>query len=363
MENKTPHETLLQYPVARRFMAGFEGTKLPSAMRELLAQGLAGVAVYARNFTNVEGLARLNEEILAAANGRVLIGMDQEGGTRFSLPVPFTQWPSPAELGALGDENAVRDVARAIGRELSAVGCNLNFAPMLDLHINPSSPVTMVRSFGADPAAVGCMGAAFLAGLADARILGCAKHFPGHGDTFVDPHKNLPVFHGAAERLDQVELIPFEAAIAAGAATIMTAHILLPKIDTEFPASLSRTMLTNTLRERMKFQGLILADDLGMGAITKRFAVGEASVATFSAGTDIAMLCHDTGLIPDAFLATTHAVQQGILCEGEWVAAGERIERVLSAIKPAKTNSLDVVGCAEHQELSARVREKIARGN
>ena len=157
-------ESLGKIPVARRFMAGFEGTTLPSAMRELLAQGLAGVAVYARNFTNIEELARLNEEILAAANGRVLIGMDQEGGTRFSLPAPFTQWPSPAELGAMGDENAVRDVARAIGRELSAVGCNLNFAPMLDLHINPSSPVTQVRSFSNDPALVGRMGAAFLGG-------------------------------------------------------------------------------------------------------------------------------------------------------------------------------------------------------
>jgi beta-N-acetylhexosaminidase len=355
-------ESLGKIPVARRFMAGFEGTTLPSAMRELLAQGLAGVAVYARNFTNIEGLARLNEEIRAAANGRVLIGMDQEGGTRFSLPAPFTQWPSPAELGAMGDENAVREVARAIGRELSAVGCNLNFAPMLDLHINPSSPVTQVRSFGNDPALVGRMGAALLAGLADTGVLGCAKHFPGHGDTYVDPHKNLPVFHETAERLEQVELVPFSAAIAAGVATIMTAHILLPKIDAEFPASLSRKMLTKTLRERMKFQGLILADDLGMGAITKRCTPSDAAVATFAAGTDIAMLCHDTGLIPDAFLATTHAVQQGILRQEEWIAAGERIERVLASLGKAKTNSLDVVGCAEHKDLAAQLREKIARG-
>jgi beta-N-acetylhexosaminidase len=356
-------ESLGRFPVAQRFMAGFEGTALPTAMRELLAQGLAGVAVYARNFTNIEGLTKLNEEIRAAANGRALIGMDQEGGTRFSLPAPFTQWPSPADLGALGDENAVRDVARAIGRELAAVGCNLNFAPMLDLHINPSSPVTMVRSFSPDPELVGRMGAAFLAGLSEAGILGCAKHFPGHGDTFVDPHKNLPVFHGTAERLDQVELVPFASAIAAGVATIMTAHILLPKIDAEYPASLSRIMLKNTLRERMNFQGLILADDLAMGAITKRYTPSEAAVATFSAGTDIAMLCHDESLIPDALAATTHAVEQGILCEGEWIAAGERIEGVLASIRRVKTESLDVVGCAEHRELAARLHEKIARGN
>jgi beta-N-acetylhexosaminidase len=356
-------DRLRGFPVARRFMAGFEGTTLPRGMRELLAQGLAGVAVYARNFTNIQELAKLNEEIRAAANGPVLIGMDQEGGTRFSLPAPFTQWPSPAELGALGDADAVREIARAIGRELSAVGCNLNFAPMLDLHINPSSPVTMVRSFGADPALVGRMGAAFLAGLTDTGVLGCAKHFPGHGDTYVDPHKNLPVFHGTAERLDQVELVPFAAAIAAGAATIMTAHILLPKIDAEFPASLSRTMLTTVLRQRMNFQGLILADDLGMGAITKRYASGEAAVATFAAGTDIAMICHDSALIPEALAATEQALAQGKLSLEEWTEAGERINRVLATIGPSNKISLDVVGCAEHQAIATRLREKIARGN
>jgi beta-N-acetylhexosaminidase len=363
LSSRTKPEDLAKFPVARRFMAGFEGTTLPREMRELLAQGLAGVTVYARNFTNIEGLARLSEEIRAAANGPVLIGMDQEGGTRFSLPAPFTQWPSPAELGALGDENAVREIARAIGRELSAVGCNLNFAPMLDLHINPSSPVTMVRSFGKDPALVGRMGAAFLAGLAETGVLGCAKHFPGHGDTYVDPHKNLPVFHGTAEQLDQVELVPFAAAIGAGAATIMTAHILLPKIDAEYPASLSRILLTNTLRERMNFQGLILADDLGMGAITKRYAAEEATVATFAAGTDIAMLCHDSALIPEALAATARALEAGKLSLEEWNVAGGRINRVLGTVDRPNKLSLDVVGCAEHQALAIRLREKIARAD
>jgi beta-N-acetylhexosaminidase len=239
----------------------------------------------------------------------------------------------------------------------------LNFAPMLDLHINPSSPVTMVRSFGADAELVGRMGAAFLEGLAETGVLGCAKHFPGHGDTYVDPHKNLPVFHGTAQRLAEVELVPFAAAIAAGAATIMTAHILLPKIDAEYPASLSRTMLTDTLRERMNFQGLILADDLGMGAITKRYALGEAAVATFAAGTDIAMICHDATLIPEAFAATARAVEEGKLSAEEWKMAGKRINRVLAGISASAKTSLDIVGCAEHQALSTSLREKIARGH
>ena len=361
MSIRTPREALRKFPVARRFMVGFEGTTLPHEIRELLEQGLAGVAVYARNFNNVEELTRLLSEIRGTADEPVLIGMDQEGGTRFSLPTPFTQWPSPAEFGALDDENEVRKAARAMGRELSAVGCNLNFAPMLDLHLNQASPVTQVRSYGADHALVGRMGAAVLAGLNDAGILACAKHFPGHGDTFVDPHRNLPVFHGTAERLAEVELVPFADAIAAGVATIMTAHILLPKIDAEFPASLSRKMLTDTLRERMKFQELILADDLGMGAIAKRYAPGEAAVATFAAGTDVAMICHDAAQIPTAIEATTRAVEEGKLSLEEWVTSGKRIDRVLAGISQPKINSIHVVGCAEHQALSTRLREKIAR--
>ena len=137
----------------------------------------------------------------------------------------------------------------------------------------------------------------------------------------------------------QVELVPFAAAIAAGVATIMTAHILLPKIDAEFPASLSRTMLTKTLRERMKFQGLILADDLGMGAITKRCTPSEAAVATFAAGTDIAMLCHDTGLIPDAFLATTQRGAARNIVSGR-MDCGGRADRARACVAWAKQKQI-----------------------
>jgi beta-glucosidase-like glycosyl hydrolase len=161
--------------------------------------------------------------------------------------------------------------------------------------------------------------------------------------------------------MKETELVPFAAAIAAGVATIMTAHILLPKIDAEHPASLSRTMLTDNLRTRMKFGGLILADDLGMGAVANRYPPAEAAVATFAAGTDIAMLCHDTSLIAPAIKTTAEALESGKLSSEEWKSAGTRINRVLAGLKWPKKTSLDVVGCAEHQALSAKLREKIAR--
>ncbi len=360
MPNPNTKELLKKYPVARRFLAGFQGTSLPAQLRKWLGEKLAGVAIYPRNFQSIEELSALTAEIQSLARGRVLIGIDQEGGTRFSLPEPFTQWPSPSELGNLGDANAVKHVARAIGHELAAAGINLDFAPMLDLHVNAESPVTQVRSFGSDPHLAGRMGAAFLQGLDSAGVLGCAKHFPGHGDAQVDPHEDLPVYHGDADRLAQADLVPFAAAIAAGAPTIMTAHILLPKIDAANPASLSRKILTGILREQMHFNGLILADDLAMGAIARRHAPGEAAVATFAAGADIAMLCHDVSQVAPAINETVRALEEGKLSAEEWIAAGQRIEKTLEKIHPAAQSNPKIIGCAEHRALAEDLRERIA---
>lgn len=358
MNDSRAFELLETFPARRRFLPGFQGTALPAFLREQLAQGLAGVVLYPRNFASAIDLLTLTSEIRAAAPGPVLIGIDQEGGTRFSLPSPFTQWPSPAEFGALGDLEAVRSAGEAIGRELAAAGCNLNFAPMLDLHINPASPVTHRRSYGIMPDHVAKMGVAFYQGLAAAGIVSCAKHFPGHGDAAVDPHEDLPVFHGDAMRLSDMELFPFQAAVKAGIPAIMTAHILLPAIDANLPASLSSRMLNDELRSRMKFKGAILADDLGMGAIARRFPLGEAVVKTFAAGTDIAMLCHDLSRLPPAIDAAAAALSSGQLSEQAWAASGARIEKLLELAGKSQPGDLGAIGCDAHQELAASLMHR-----
>jgi len=244
--------------------------------------------------------------------------------------------------------------------ELRAVGCNLNFAPMLDLHVNLESPVTKDRSFGSDPNLVARMGAAFDRGLRSGGVLSCAKHFPGHGDAAVDPHLDLPVFAGTMERLESVELVPFAAAIASGAPLMMTAHILLPQIDPENPASLSRSMLDGVLRRRMQFDGVILADDLGMGAIAKRYAPGEAAVQTLRAGTDIAMLCHDWSAVAPAIAAVRSAKLAGRFDEKEWRASLNRIERAcIQAEAPQPGPSIDILGCKEYQQLADGIRARL----
>jgi beta-N-acetylhexosaminidase len=361
MNSQSQAKTSARDSVLARFMLGFEGDSLSRELSDYLALGLAGVVLYARNFRSVQHLRELTAEIRRAAGRPVLIGIDQEGGTRFSLREPFTPWPSAAQLGRIGDPALTEQVAQAMAVELRAVGCNLNFAPMLDLHINSDSPVTTDRSFGADPHRVAKMGVAFDRGLRAGRVLSCVKHFPGHGDTIVDPHLDLPVFMGTMERLESVELVPFAAAVAAGVPMLMTAHILLPRIDSENPASLSRILLDGILRRRMGFGGVILADDLGMGAIARKYGPGEAAVRTLLAGTDVAMLCHDWSGVAPAVDAVRKALAQGHFEKLEWDASLNRIERVcMQAESPAPEAPLETLGCEEFRALAAGVR---ARGS
>jgi beta-N-acetylhexosaminidase len=355
--DRTPRREALE-----RFILGFDGAGVPPDLAALLGQGLAGVAIYPRNFASPAGLRALTDQIRAASAAPVVIGIDQEGGTTFSLPPPFTAWPSPAELGRLGDAALVERVARAIAVELRAVGVNTDFAPMLDLAVNPESPVTRGRSFGRAPGDVARLGAAFLRGLAAEGVLGCAKHFPGHGDTTTDPHLDLPSFDGTMERLQREELVPFAAAIAANTPMIMTAHILLPQIDATLPASLSPAILEGILRRELTFEGVLLADDLGMGALAQRYGCGESAVITLEAGTDIAMLCHNSTAVPEAIRAVTAALGNGRFDPARWAAGRRRIATLRMRITETERPSppLDVIGSRPHRLLADDVRCRLA---
>ena len=363
--------------VLERFLLGFEGTSLPAWLANLLGAGLAGVAIYPRNYETPQRLRALTAAIRNAAGRPVLIGTDQEGGTRFALPPPFTQWPSPAELAELdapintregdgllasgGAESFAERVASAIARELCAVGINLDFAPMLDLATNPTSPVTNGRSFGADPHRVAQLGVAFLRGLSSEGLLGCIKHFPGHGDTGIDPHFDLPRFEGTRERLANHELVPFAAAIEAGAPLVMTAHILLPQVDPNRPASISQRVLDGLLRRELHFGGVILADDLGMGALARRYGHAESAVKTMEAGTDIAMLCHNDSAVPVAVEAIAESAEGGRFDPAQWAAGRARIARLREQFRLNERTAppLEVIGCAEHVRLAEEIRARL----
>jgi beta-N-acetylhexosaminidase len=350
--------------VLEKFILGFEGPSLTDELGAYLARGLAGVILFPRNFSSVEGLRSLTAEIRAAAGRPVLIGIDQEGGTRFSLPEPFTRWISAEEFGRLDDPELVELQARGLARELRAVGCNLDFAPMLDLHLQPQSPVTSGRSFGSDPKKVARLGAAFARGLALENVLACAKHFPGHGDTTIDPHQDLPTFGGTLSRLRTMELVPFAGAILADLPLIMTAHIFLPEVDKNCPASLSETLLETILRKEMAFGGSILADDLGMGAVAKGRSAADAAVLTFQAGSDLALLCHDWSIVTPTLEKVASTLENREFDEGKWNASRKRIARTRKISSSASQDAppLDVIGCTQHRELVGTIQESLKRG-
>jgi beta-N-acetylhexosaminidase len=354
--------TQVSAEVLEKIIVGFHGRQLPDELRDLLAKGLGGVVLFPRNFSGVAELRSLTAEIKRAAGKSVLIGIDQEGGTRFSLPEPFTQWVSPEELGKLDDPELVETQAAALARELRSVGCNLDFAPMLDLHSHPNSPVTLGRSFGSAPEKVSRLGAAFARGLAKEAILACAKHFPGHGDATVDPHLDLPIFRGDLTRLMSTELVPFIELISAKVPMIMTAHIFLPEIDADFPASLSRKILHRILRDA-EFDGVILADDLAMGAIAKVRAAAESAVLTFQAGSDMALICHDWNLVVPTIERLSSARSRREFDQDEWDASHRRIERLRQKLQPAKEPipTLGVVGCAKHHAIVEKIRSELDR--
>ncbi len=273
-------------------LPGFSGPTLPDWLAARLRDGLAGVCIFA---TNIESRAQLRTltDSIRRANPRAIIAIDEEGGdvTRLYQSVG-SPYPGNAILGRIDDVAYTEFIGRSVGWELRLAGCTLDFAPDVDINSNDDNPVIGVRSFGSDPALVARHAAAWVRGLESTGIAASAKHFPGHGDTAVDSHVALPVVDLPLATLRARELIPFRAAIDAGARTIMTSHILLPQVDATNAATFSRTILTGLLREEFGFSGVIVSDALDMAGASGEHGLAIAAVRAIAAGCDL--LCIGT---------------------------------------------------------------------
>jgi beta-N-acetylhexosaminidase len=282
--------------VGDHFIVGLRpSTTLHPLDRALLADlRPAGVILFKSNFLQdqpypvwVEAYGRLIADVRSAVGrDRLLIGIDHEGGRVCRTPPPITRFAYAARWAAQADS-----VGRAMGSELASLGVNLDFAPVLDIHSNPGNPVIGARSFGTTAAAVSKAALAFMAALQSQGVLACGKHFPGHGDTDEDSHHELPVLRRDLAGLRQRELQPFVAAIQVGIPMIMTSHLLLPQIDAGSPATMSRRLIYELLREELRFEGVIVSDDIGMHAVSRLFEEPSATVRLFGAGTDLMMVC------------------------------------------------------------------------
>lgn len=288
--------TALARAAGQLLSVGFDGPELPDELRARIAASEVGsVILFKPNIETPSQVARLVGEIRAAAplgSGRppCLVAIDQEGGLVQRLRAPLTVWPDMLSVGATGDAATTEAVGRALGDELAALGIGWDFAPVLDVHTNPANPVIGNRAFGTNPEAVASHGLAFWRGLRAAGLVGCGKHFPGHGDTRTDSHLELPVVDQSLDRLRRVELAPFAAAARAGLEAIMTAHVLFPALDSERPATLSRAILTGLLREELGFRGVIVSDDLGMKAVADRYPIEDLAVMAVAAGSDVLII-------------------------------------------------------------------------
>ncbi|MBW4705995.1 glycoside hydrolase family 3 protein [Micromonospora sp. RL09-050-HVF-A] len=265
---------------------GFVGTTPPDWVCRWLADGLGAVVLFARNVVDPEQVAALTAT-LRAERPDVLVAIDEEAGdvTRIESGRGSSR-PGNLALGAVDDPALTEEVARDLGVELADLGITLNYAPDADVNINPANPVIGVRSFGADPQLVARHTAAWVRGLQSAAVAACAKHFPGHGDTRVDSHHDLPRIAASRARLDAGELVPFRAAVAAGVQAVMTGHLLVPALDPDLPATLSPRILGDLLREELGFSGVVVTDAVEMRAVADRYGFAGTAVRALAAGAD-----------------------------------------------------------------------------
>ncbi|MFD8571931.1 glycoside hydrolase family 3 protein [Streptomyces sp. NPDC057694] len=312
---------------------GFPGTTAPDWLLRRVGEGLASVGLFGRNIASAEQLAALTAQ-LRSERDDILVAIDEEGGDVTRLEVRTgSSFPGNHALGAVDDVELTRAVAHELGRRLAECGVNFNWAPSADVNANAGNPVIGVRSFGADTDLVARHTAAYVTGLQSAGVAACTKHFPGHGDTAVDSHHDMPRIDVGLDVLHARDLAPFRAAIAAGSQAVMSAHILVPALDPERPATLSRRILTGLLREEFGYQGLIVTDGMEMQAISATYGIERGSVLAIAAGADA--ICVGGGLADDETVvrlsdALVAAVRSGELAEERLADAAARV-RALAA--------------------------------
>ena len=364
--------------VGQLLWVGFEGTQVPAELRARLDAGAVGATIlFKRNLVyskvpgavppevcDLDALVALNRELhRAAPDGTpALIAVDQEGGVVQRVRAPGTSWPPMMAHDGLPEPDDTRiaeQVGRAIGDELRAVGFDVDFAPVLDVHTNPDNPIIGDRAFGRDATSVARRALAFARGLDASGILACGKHFPGHGDTDTDSHLELPRVDQPWDRLERVELAPFRAAAAAKLPMLMTAHVVFAALDPTRPATLSPEVINGLLRERLGYQGVIVSDDLDMKAIAAHLGAGDAAIRAVRAGCDVLLLCRDARnqALAEEALITEAERDSGFRAKVGAAAARVRAMKRAHAENQARrpAPSRDVVGSFAHRTLADRL--------
>ena len=351
--------------LGQRLIVGLKGTELFKDEAEFIVRAnIGGVILFARNVESPKQVRQLCADVQSlrhrmADKAPLFISVDNEGGRVMRMKAPFTEWPAQAQLGKIDSTSVAFKFASDMAEELRAVGVNLNFAPCVDVLLNPANPAIGDRSLGADPERVAKLASALVRGFIKGGVLPCAKHFPGHGNTAVDSHFELPVEKRTLDELRAIELTPFKKAMRARLDFVMVAHILFSSVDPSWPSSLSPAIY-KILRDELRFRGLVITDDMGMKAIAAKWSVGDAAVQAISAGADLLCYCND----PDAPPAALEALERAVADKRLDATMVESSAKRILDFKRAKLPKPDpatfeqvarVVGHPDHLKLAAAI--------
>lgn len=352
--------------IGQHLFIGVSGHALTAEEKEFIVENnIGGVCLFGRNVAEPKQVRDLCSEIQSLRHQQpektpLFIGIDMEGGRVHRLKAPFTVWPPLRRLGELDAPTASFHFANRMGQELKAVGINLDFAPCVDVFTNPANTVIGDRALSSDPEMVAKHASALVRGYIKADVLTCAKHFPGHGNTIIDSHEDLPVENLDLKSLEERELIPFKKAFKSRVDMVMTSHIKFPKIDPDWPVTLSEIFIQKIIRDECRYRGLIITDDLGMKAMTKHYGIEDVPVRALKAGVDLLLYCNDPEVPPQALEAILEATAQGTLQKSDLEASYQRILE----LKRAKITQPDplpledvikIVGHPDHLKIAAAI--------
>ena len=357
-------EMTIEEKVGQLIMVGFEGTQANETIKiHIRERFVGGVVLFSRNIETPQQTAELTNQLQRLAGATpcqipLFIGIDQEGGWVIRLKEGATVLPGNMALGATDSTALAERAGEITAVELAAVGVNLNFAPVMDVNNNLDNPVIGRRSFGESPELVSRLGVPYIRGLQRKGVLATAKHFPGHGDTTVDSHFDLPTVNHDRERIHALELQPFRAAIDADVDAIMTAHIVYSAFDPDRPATLSPAILTDLLRKELGFDGLLITDDMEMKAIDDRYRSGEAAVMAVEAGADIVMVLWTPAKQNEVFDALLSAVKSGRITQAR---LDQSVERILKSKEGAAFDRRFVDVGAVGRTVGGEAHRKLAQ--
>lgn len=315
---------------------------------------VGGFILFSRNVKNSDQLLSLvNSLKITSSKNKIplFISIDEEGGRVSRMPGEYEKLPTNKAIGEVNDDDFSYKIGGVLAEEIKSFGFNMNFAPVLDINSNPKNPVIGDRSFGSDAELVSRLGVQTMKGIQDAGIIPVIKHFPGHGDTSVDSHLGLPIVSNDLERLKRLELVPFKDAIDNGADAVMIAHILLNKIDPVNPASLSKIIITDILRKQLNFNGIVISDDMTMGAISKNYNIGDAAIKAVKADSDIILVCHGHDNEIEVLDALKKAVDDGVISKEK---VDQSVYRILK-LKQKYRLTNNIINSIDAKEINNKI--------